>query len=102
MKSANCQCKNTLSFSALRWARRFGDKMQVVLIRALQERQAIKGTLTADDMAECIGMAYTILEADTEARVEFPAPNLSLVERAKKAAVEGQGRTIREILNAIP
>jgi hypothetical protein len=76
--------------------------MKAGLTKALQERQAVKGQLTAHDVAECIGVTWAVLEADVESRLDYPPPDMDLVARAMKDADEGNGRTIDEILNELP
>jgi len=102
MPTPYCDCKGTLPYSVLRWVRAFGPRMQAGLTRVLQERQTAKGNLSAQDVAECIGMTWAMLEADVESRVKFPAPDAAMVARAQQAAREGRGRNIDEILNGLP
>lgn len=97
-----CECQERLPYSVLRWVRAFGPRMQRGLMQALRERQAIRTTLSADDMAECIATAWAMLETDVELMTEFPPPDADMVERARQAAGENRGGTIDEIINALP
>ena len=102
MPTEFCECREKLPYSALRWLRVFGPRMQSGLVRCLQDRQAIRGTLTVLDMAECISTAWSMFEADVETRLEVPPPDMDAVERARKDAREGRGSTIAEILDELP
>ena len=101
MPTQYCECRGTLPYSVLRWVRAFGPRMQAGLVRVLRERQTAKGTLSAQDVAECIGMTWAMLEADVESRLEIPAPDAAMVARAKQAAKDGRGCTIDGILNGL-
>jgi hypothetical protein len=96
-----CECKDRLPLSVLRWVRAFGPRMQRGLVQALQERQATRGTLTVDDMAECIATAWAMLQADAELMTDFPPPDVDIVELARQAAREGRGDSIDGILHAL-
>jgi len=72
------------------------------LLKALEERQAVTENLTSQDIADCIGTVWAVLEADVESRVEFPDPDPEMVALARQQAREDQGSTIDEILDALP
>lgn len=97
-----CDCKTPLPFSVLRWVRAFGPRMQAGLVKSLKKRQEEKGTLSAQDVGECISIAWDMLEADVESRLEFPPPDALRVKLARQQAQEGRGCTIDEILNELP
>ena len=71
MPTQYCECRGTLPYSVLRWVRAFGPRMQAGLVRVLQDRLTAKGSLSAQDVAECIGMTWAMLEADVESRFLF-------------------------------
>ncbi len=98
----NCDCNTPLPYHVLRWIRAYRPRMRGVIAGLLQDRQAANQTITAQDIAECIGMAVEMLEAEIQARVELPAPDQKTVEEARQAARENRVSTIDEILHALP
>ena len=99
MPTQYCDCKGTLPYSVLRYVRAFGPRMRAALVKALEQRQETKDTLTAQDIAECIATAWAMLEADIESCLEFPSPDQNRVDIARKQAQAGEGSTIDEIAN---
>ncbi len=101
MPVKECDCTVSLSFPVLRWVRAFGPRMRGGLVRALQAKQRAKGTLTSNDICECIDVAWAMLEADAEMRVEFPAPDQTTVDIARQQIRDKKGSSIDEILNGL-
>ena len=97
-----CDCNTNLSYDVLRCIRRLGPRMRRGAVKALQDRLATKGTLLNDDIAECIALAWDMMESDVESRVTIPAPDANTVEAALVAAREGRVSTIDQILDALP
>lgn len=94
-------CVTPLPFYVLRWVNAFGPRMRNVMVKALQARQATKDRLTIQDMSECIDMAWTLLQADVEMRVQYPPPDSDAVAVALEEARRGEVTTIDEILDEL-
>ena len=98
----DCDCNTTLPYSVLRWIRAYRPRHRAIIARLLQDRQEGGRALTAQDIAECVGLALEVMEAEVESRVELPAPDMEMVNASLQAARENRGSTIDEILDALP
>jgi len=96
-----CTCEQSLPPGVLRYVRAFKPRFRDILLRFLNEKRKIVGTMEDKDIFECIAMAYEVLESDISTRVVFPSPDVKTVELARAQAKTGEGRTIREILNGL-